>query len=136
MDGDERVFLAPTGAAAAAAGRRSEPCPPKVRLAATAAVSVPLPPGLTVCFVLPLQHDPRDPLAVAPAPPPGRRGKKRALSPPPGADICVTGYACERFRNDELAQWLHTEKHLQPWMEDKELLVDRYDARLLVEDAA
>ncbi len=73
---------------------------------------------------------------MAPAPPPGRRGKKRALSPPPGADLCVTGYACERFRNDELAQWLHTEKHLQPWMEDKELLVDRYDARLLVEDAA
>jgi hypothetical protein len=95
-----------------------------------------------------MAHDPRDPLAVLPPPPEptSRRQRKRQRRSCPGVPASVAGleqqlalgvrgYACELFRDDQLARWLHDEGHLIPWMGRDELLVDRYDARLLVEEA-
>eukprot|EP01043_Picozoa_sp_COSAG02_P017105 COSAG02_NODE_769_length_17369_cov_8.151013_3_plen_361_part_00 len=48
--------------------------------------------------------------------------------------LCVRGHQLAAVRDDKLAQWIHAEKHLQPWMGHEGLLVDRYDARLLLEN--
>lgn len=47
----------------------------------------------------------------------------------------VRGYACEVFDDPPTAWALHQERHLIPWHgEDRGLLVDRYDARNLLDD--
>lgn len=50
--------------------------------------------------------------------------------------LAVRGHQLAAVRDDKVAQWIHAEKHLQPWMGHAGLLVDRYDARLLLENEA
>jgi len=108
-------------------------------------------------------YDPRDPLAVLEAPPPPdtsrpakrRRQQQQQQQQQQGGGggaasdqqqqheqheqhelLQLTGHACDVQQNDQLAGWLHGEGHLQGWMGDAALLLDRYDARLLLEDAS
>jgi hypothetical protein len=81
------------------------------------------------------EFDPRDPLAVLPDPTDGSRKRRREDAGGREELPGVRGNRCDVLRDDQLAQWLHSEQHLQPWMGNDELLVDRYDVRLLVEDA-
>lgn len=48
-------------------------------------------------------------------------------------NFVVLGLGCELFRDDEAAQRLHDGSHLVPWKGDGSPLVDRYDARLLLD---
>ena len=48
----------------------------------------------------------------------------------------VRGYSCQVFNDPETAWELHTESHLISWrgQKDSDLLVDRFDARNLLDD--
>lgn len=41
------------------------------------------------------------------------------------ADLLVFGYACKVFRDDERALSHDNDKHLIPWMGDKNIMIDR-----------
>ena len=49
-----------------------------------------------------------------------------------------SGISSSTYQDDETAQWLGTEQHLQLWMENKaeDLWIDRYDVRQLLSDAS
>ena len=49
---------------------------------------------------------------------------------------CAYGQACRLFSDDDLAATLEAEQHLQPWLNNESVMVDRYDVRLLLHDAA
>lgn len=49
---------------------------------------------------------------------------------------CAYGRACRLFSDDDLAATLEAEQHLQPWLNNESVMVDRYDVRLLLHDAA
>ncbi|XP_038058671.1 splicing factor, suppressor of white-apricot homolog isoform X2 [Patiria miniata] len=44
-------------------------------------------------------------------------------------EICVVGYQCRLFRDDERALAIDREEHLIPWMGEASLMIDRYDGR-------
>lgn len=87
------------------------------------------------------EYDPRDPLAVPPEP--SHAGRKRpryddvvvsGTRDTVAETLSIRGHRIVALRDDKLAQWIHAEQHLQPWMGREDLLVDRYDARLLLQD--
>ena len=41
------------------------------------------------------------------------------------AELLVFGYACKLFRDDERAHFHEQDKHLIPWMGDKNIMIDR-----------
>ena len=95
-------------------------------------------PGRRQRVAVPVPFDRRDPLAVAPAlrqQRVGNRGVEPSPPPQPGESLAVRGYEHVVVRDDRVSSWLHAESHLVPWMGQESLLVDRYDARLLLEDA-
>jgi len=49
---------------------------------------------------------------------------------------CVYGQSCTLFCDSDLAASLDTGRHLQAWLGDNTILVDRYDVRLLLHDGA
>ncbi|DBA94232.1 TPA: hypothetical protein ACH3X1_001855 [Trebouxia sp. C0004] len=49
---------------------------------------------------------------------------------------CVYGQSCTLFCDSDLAASLDTGRHLQAWLGDSTILVDRYDVRLLLHDDA
>ena len=49
---------------------------------------------------------------------------------------CVYGQSCTLFCDSDLAASLDTGRHLQAWLGDSTILVDRYDVRLLLHDGA
>lgn len=49
---------------------------------------------------------------------------------------CAYGRSCILFADNDLAASLDAEEHLQPWLGDDTLMVDRYDVRLLLQDDA
>lgn len=49
---------------------------------------------------------------------------------------CVYGQSCTLFCDSDLAASLDTGRHLQAWLGDDTILVDRYDVRLLLHDGA
>ena len=49
---------------------------------------------------------------------------------------CVYGKSCTLFCDSDLAASLDTGRHLQAWLGDNTILVDRYDVRLLLHDGA
>ncbi len=49
---------------------------------------------------------------------------------------CVYGQSCTLFCDSDLAASLDTGRHLQAWLGDSTVLVDRYDVRLLLHDGA
>ncbi|DBA89641.1 TPA: hypothetical protein ACH3X2_004535 [Trebouxia sp. C0005] len=49
---------------------------------------------------------------------------------------CVYGQSCTLFCDSDLAASLDTGRHLQAWLGDNTILVDRYDVRLLLHDDA
>ena len=62
-------------------------------------------------------------------------------SSPDEADLsdlscCAYGRACRLFRDNDLAATLDAEQHLQPWLDNESVMVDRYDVRLLLHDTA
>lgn len=50
----------------------------------------------------------------------------------------IVGVSSSTYPNDETAQWLETEQHLQLWTENKaeDLWIDRYDVRQLLSDVS
>ena len=54
----------------------------------------------------------------------------------PDLSCCAYGRACMLFSDDNLAATIDAEQHLQPWLDDESVVVDRYDVRLLLHDAA
>jgi hypothetical protein len=72
---------------------------------------------------------PQERFAGFAAPPPrGARGAHDAL------ELVILGAQCTAFRDDAVAGALDAERHLQPAIGDADALVDRYDARLLLDD--
>ena len=61
--------------------------------------------------------------------------------PPSSTDVdpalTVVGYACDMFRDDAAASFVHAGSHLIPWMGTdsikNDLLMDRYDARMTLD---
>ena len=53
-----------------------------------------------------------------------------------GSDLscCVYGRSCTVFSDSDTAAALDSEQHLQPWLGDDTVMVDRYDVRLLWHD--
>lgn len=53
-------------------------------------------------------------------------------------DLCVVGYACRVFSDDEAAARVDNNEHLHCWNNElgKRLLIDRYDVRCLLDDEA
>ena len=49
---------------------------------------------------------------------------------------CAYGRSCILFADNDLAASLDAEQHLQPWLDNESLMVDRYDVRLLLQDTA
>lgn len=49
---------------------------------------------------------------------------------------CAYGRACRLFDDSDLAATLDAEQHLQPWLDNESVMVDRYDVRLLLHDTA
>ena len=47
---------------------------------------------------------------------------------------CVYGRSCAIFSDKDTAAALDSEQHLQPWLGDDDVMVDRYDVRLLWHD--
>ena len=47
---------------------------------------------------------------------------------------CAYGRSCTLFSDNDLAATLDAERHLQPWLDDESVMVDRYDVRLLLHD--
>ena len=54
----------------------------------------------------------------------------------PDLSCCAYGRACRLFCDNDLAATLDAEQHLQPWLDNEDLMVDRYDVRLLLHDTA
>ncbi|UYV68252.1 SFSWAP [Cordylochernes scorpioides] len=50
--------------------------------------------------------------------------------PEKSEELLVFGYSCKFFRDDEKALHIDKGKHLIPWMNDDNLMIDRYDGRL------
>ncbi|ESO01069.1 hypothetical protein HELRODRAFT_147159, partial [Helobdella robusta] len=44
-------------------------------------------------------------------------------------DLCVVGYQCNIFRDDEKAVYIDENRHLISWMGDESILIDRYERR-------
>eukprot|EP00961_Rhodomonas_salina_P076079 1021227-Rhodomonas_salina.2 len=72
---------------------------------------------------------------------PGQRSRPGATSvalsdDDDDADITVVGYSCNVYRDDATATSLDNSEHLMLWMDNKDenLWIDRYDARLLLDD--
>lgn len=59
-------------------------------------------------------------------------GAQRAAVEP----LFVLGLSCTLFQNDEVAEIIEEGQHLLPAQGDNENLVDRWDARLLLEDVS
>ncbi len=54
-----------------------------------------------------------------------------------GSDLscCAYGRACTIFADSDLAASLDSGRHLQSWLGDENVMVDRYDVRLLLHDS-
>lgn len=72
----------------------------------------------------------------------GQRGKgrfagleKNSLGNSDGPSFLIQGGACTLFDDDSTARAMDAGKHLVPWHGAEDVLVDRYDARLLLDDA-
>eukprot|EP01137_Pigoraptor_chileana_P005108 Opistho-2@47753 len=51
-------------------------------------------------------------------------------------EMLVFGYSCSLFRDDNRALVMEEGKHLIPWMGERDLMIDRYDARALLHEKA
>lgn len=65
----------------------------------------------------------------------------RSATPPsdeaqPDLTCCAYGRSCTLFRDDAAAALFNTDQHLQAWPCSETVTVDRYDVRLLLNDAS
>ncbi len=73
---------------------------------------------------------------------PARRTRKKNAGPTATAEekqenllkeLVIVGYESQLFRNDKLSASMEKGSHLIPWMGNRDLLIDRYDVRALLD---